>query len=189
MPTKKQCRILEAARTTLNHPPIPPDEQRHLPTDEQRRILEAARATLNRRPEPPDEPVAQPVCYKTHWPAPADPPPEPEPPRLTEGMLQRQRQAEAAQSSDSWNQWLDTRLNAALAEERKTICAIIAESLAEFVGRAVAKERGNFYSQIRELKTETIKLETALEHLHGLLALERSRTYDLPALPRRSDIN
>lgn len=152
---------------------------------ERRRILAEARQTLETPVEayvPPAEPL---LVRKRH-----DPPPEErERPRMTEGEMRRQRQAAAAQHSDSWNRWLDARLEERLTAERATICEIIAGSLAEVVGRAVEKERGNFYAQVRELKEQTIKLETALEHLRGLLALEQSRTLDLPALPTRREIN
>jgi hypothetical protein len=156
--------------------------------EERNRVLEQARTLLAQRPERyvPPEPL---LVRKRYDPTPD----ERDRPRMTEGMMRRQREAEAAQQSDGWNHWLETRLNVALAAERKAmlraVVKIVGQSLGETISEALAAERNAWERKLRELRLECAKLSATLDSLHDIIGAERAKTLDLPALPRRSDLN
>ncbi len=158
-------------------------------SDEQReRILAEARATLERTPEryvPADEPVR----YRTYDPGP--PELEPERPRRLDTRAPATG-ADTAADWSGWESWLQTRLDTALAAERQELLRALTRIVGTALGRSLADAREEsqreLHEQVRGLRTELVQVEETLQQLRGVITLERSRTIDLPALPRR-DLN
>ena len=165
----------------------------HMTDEERRQVLREARATLAipmdlyvppRRAVMLDE-FEQPELEPRYTPEPeprqAQPPPAPP----------------AADPWAGWNQWLETRLNAALAIQRQELVEIVAQVVAderETIAHVVADEReaaaNAWRDQVRGLRADLAKTEAVLEQLRRLVEIERARTIDLPALPlSRREVN
>jgi hypothetical protein len=170
MPTSKQKRSLDAAHHTLSHCPTPDDQKRHALTDDQRRILDDARATLTRhsKPSPDPSPPVEPVRYKTHV-SPAAEPPQPETPAAVD-----------------WAAYIEQRIE----QERAFTIAVVGESLGKALADAKADYKKAHQKGTAELNLEITKLKCVCDELRIALGAERRGTVlDLPALPRRSDLN
>ena len=135
-------------------------------SDEQREaIMAAARATLAKpveHYEPPPEPL---LIRKRH-----DPEPAPERPMMTDYMRQQQRLAEAA---TQWETWVAAQIDTAIKAERKAICKIVAQAMADFVG-----------NEREQINRECAKLNSAIEELHRLLAADKAKVVSLPDFRR-----
>ena len=152
--------------------------------DERMKILADARATLERAPEaytPPPRSAEPQLIRKTtrrRYERPA-------PQRLDTAPPQQQ----AAPDWSGWETWLETRLNARLAEEREELLKAIVEITGTALGELLKAEREQsgheLELQLRELKLENAKLQHALQHLGELIQLEKNRTIDLRPLPAR----
>jgi hypothetical protein len=141
------------------------------------RILRQARATLAAAPaayEPPPE-----VRYKRH--DPPEPEQDPEPwPRLDTAPV-------------DWPAWISAQIDAALAAERETLLAIMAQSIGTTLRRSLTKERreqkAELEDEVRSLRIELTNLESTLAELRTVIASERARVIDLPALQLRRAAN
>jgi hypothetical protein len=142
-----------------------------------RRILREAHSLL-RKPVEPYTPPARMLYDELDEPEPFQPEP-----------VRRQRLDTAPPSEPDWSgweQWLETRLNAALAIQREEIAEIIAHVIADERERAGAAWR----DQVAGLRADLTRTEQLLEQLRRLVEIERHKVIDLPALPaRRNDIN
>ena len=61
--------------------------------------------------------------------------------------------------------------------------------LGETVSETLAAERNAWERKLCELRLECAKLSATLDSLHDVISADRSKTLDLPALPRQSDLN
>jgi hypothetical protein len=144
------------------------------------RILEDARELLEKKVEayvPPSEPVR----YKRY-----DPAPEPEPERWLDT-------APAATDWSAWETWVNTRIRDALLSERETLLAIMAEAIGTTLRRSLTKERreqkAELEDEVRSLRIELCNLESTLSELRAVIASERAKVIDLPALQLRRAVN
>jgi hypothetical protein len=139
-------------------------------TDEdRRRILREAREIL-KRPIECYEPPPEPLRYKTRD-EPFELAPAPEP-KLDAAPATRASPADAADWSQ-WEAWVQARIADALKAERKTICKIVAQAMATFVG-----------NEREQINRECAKLNSAIEELHRLLASDKAKVIDLPNFRR-----
>jgi hypothetical protein len=153
-----------------------------------RRALAEARALIDRKIEPYVPPRR--ALLGIYYGAPIAEPIEPE---AEPTAFERQPQADPWAG---WNQWLETKLNAALAIERQELIEIVAQVIAderEALAHVVADERERaaeaWRAQVDGLRADLTRCEAVLEQLRKLVEFERARTIDLPALPARRDMN
>ena len=108
--------------------------------------------------------------YKTHWSAPPKLEPDPTP-----------VQPEAPVPGD-WAAYIEQRIE----HERTFMIAVVGEAL----GQARAAAKAERKKADAELTLEITKLKCVCDELRIALGAERRGTVlDLPALPRRSDLN
>jgi hypothetical protein len=87
-----------------------------------------------------------------------------------------------------WELWVSTRIADALAAERRELLRAIVKIVGETLAESLAAEREAWESKLRGLRLECAKLSATCDSLHDMIS-ERAKTLDLPALPRRSDLN
>jgi hypothetical protein len=99
----------------------------------------------------------------------------------------RDNAVDAARAGDwsAWNAWVDSRIADALDRERDAL----AEGFGEGIAKLLADERDAMMAavrdQLRELKIEATSLRSEVIELRAQVAVERGKSVDLPALPRR----
>jgi hypothetical protein len=152
---------------------------------ERDRILREARATLARPVEPYTPPVRMIGDHD-----PLEPDLNELEPKYTPEPERRQAQPPpaplAADTWAGWEQWLETRLNAALAIQRHELVEIVAQVIAD---ERESAER-ELAHQVRALRAEIVEAEKAVATLRAALDVERARIVDLPnPLPARRDLN
>jgi len=98
-------------------------------------------------------------------------------PHAPEPATDAQRDAETAQ----WEAWLTTRLQ----EEREFFLSVIGKALGGVVSQAHKDARLELSEEVRKLRIELSNLETTLNELRAVIALEKARVVDLPSPLRR----
>jgi hypothetical protein len=152
--------------------------------EERARILQEARSLLKHTYVPPTRRAEPPPLVRKRYDGPQ---PEPAPARWLDTAPPQP--ALEADPWAGWEQWLETRLEARLAEEREQLLQAIIEITGTALGESLKAEREEsgreLNVQMRELKLENAKLQHALQHLGELIQLEKNRTIDLRPLPAR----
>ena len=152
-------------------------------TNEQKRILDEAHETLARQPEPY---APEPLRYRTTY----KPEPEPEPERYVP------RFDTSALTAD-WVRYIDQRIEERVVAERTFMLAAVGEALGEALGdareehhKALGDAREAHQKELRALRAEFGRVQEAFSQLRSVIETERrSHVVDLPALPRRGDLN
>lgn len=88
----------------------------------------------------------------------------------------------------AWNRWCDSRIQAALTEQRKFLLAVLAEAIGEHVAKERKAVKREFTDELRQLRIELAGTQIILGELRAVLAAERNTPLDLPS-PLRARLN
>jgi hypothetical protein len=106
--------------------------------------------------------------------------------REPDAVLARRR---AAEHDRAWNQWLDTRLDQRISDERDTVLEIVAQALALALEDESRDFKQRLHEEVRALRTELAELSTVVSELRQVTASEHARVVDLPPLPLAQRVN
>ena len=169
MTNEERDEILRTAYETIDRVEQNLRETRSFQTDKPRGHFEPIRRRQMRRdPEPETQPE-----------------PEEPPVRYTESTWTTR-----AVDDGGWWAAIDARINAAVAAERDTICAIVAEALGGALKDTEKAQSRILHAELNALRVEVHRLENLLEALRVASEHERAKVIDLPAMPlQRNDVN
>jgi hypothetical protein len=88
-----------------------------------------------------------------------------------------QRDAEPAAQ---WKAWLTAWLTARLQEEREFVLSAAGKALGQVVAQAHKDARLELSEEVRKLRIELCNMETTLNELRAVIALEKARAVDFP---------
>jgi hypothetical protein len=154
--------------------------------DEKREVLARARATVEqgrRRPlsrDDDDAPKKRWNELNEHIQS------EPDSSREPEAVLTCRR---AVEHDCAWNEWLDTRLDQRMGDERETVLEIVAQALALALEDETRDFKKVLQREVTALRTEIAELSTVVSELRQVIASERARVLDLPPLPLARRVN
>jgi hypothetical protein len=157
--------------------------------EESARILAEAHKLLATPPPPYTPPSSEPPTRRRRYYDPVNTG-EPEPP-------ERWRKLDTLPPNIATETWVSAKIDAALLRQReeligemlKATVVVVGDAVGNLLADSIEHERARFEADLRRLNLECVKLSSVLDSLHDLVALERSRTITLPALPLRRDVN
>jgi hypothetical protein len=113
------------------------------------------------------------------------------PPKEKQAVMQWLRNSAGADPAESendraWNDWCDTRIAAALREERAGVIPALRDAVDELFIEERAKYKALLRESTRVLELQTARLESALNVVQNLLAIERNGGAEVVELPNKS---
>jgi hypothetical protein len=101
--------------------------------------------------------------------------------RLIRKRYEGEQPAAATRAGDDWNEWCDTRIQAALDGERDALASGFGQAIAKMLADERKDVMRKVRDEIRDLKIEIAKLGSEAAELRAALAVDRSKVVDLPA--------
>jgi hypothetical protein len=91
-----------------------------------------------------------------------------------------------SETDRAWNEWCDSRIAAALREERAGVIPALRDAVDELFIQERAKYKALLRDSTRALELQTARLESALNVVQNLLAIERNGGGTVVELPTKS---